>query len=629
MKIKSILFLSLSLVFLSDSLLAQNPSFLNRSLDWKETIVYQSIDAPDSETIRAIEENPYNHAMSIKMDVAPVNVPEQSYKTVETGSTFFYFGYEVKSASALAIRMRDIALPRGASLYFINPKSNEFIGPYSSDDLNSSGALFSGFLKGDRILMELVCPNEAMNDLSMSIIALDYGFNEGIITEGSALLGFGDALDCEVNVNCPENVIWQNTRKSVCRITVVTDQGAYWCSGTLVNNTNEDKHPYILTAKHCYFNDIPEYDLWRFDFAYESDACSNPDVAPAFNSIFGASFVSERQESDFLLLELSSMVPDAFDVVYAGWNREGVVADTSALIGHPVGDIKKISIDYDVAEIFTDDLDFSIFVIPADHLYELEFDLGIFEPGSSGGPMLDQSSRVVGQLTGGFADDCNSLITYYGRFSRSWADGAVPSARLSDWLDPTGQNPLFLDELDPGQGVLEISGQIDYNGQPVVGVDVMISGEIIETISSDISGNYLFTDLLDAGDYSISFSKNNLLLNGVTTLDAVFIQKHILGINPIVDPYKLIAGDLNASGSVSTLDIVHLQKAILGLSDSFPNNESWRFVPADFIFTDPANPFLDDWPEIFEYTNLNTSQTGQDVKAIKIGDMNGNANPAL
>ncbi len=79
-------------------------------------------------------------------------------------------------------------------------------------------------------------------------------------------------------------------------------------------------------------------------------------------------------------------------------------------------------------------------------------------------------------------------------------------------------------------------------------------------------------------------------LNGVTTQDLILIQRHILGLEPLVT-YNLLAADINKSGSITSLDVVELHKLIVGIYQEFPNNTSWRFVDSSFVFPDPSNPF--------------------------------------
>ena len=113
--------------------------------------------------------------------------------------------------------------------------------------------------------------------------------------------------------------------------------------------------------------------------------------------------------------------------------------------------------------------------------------------------------------------------------------------------------------------------------------------------------------------------------NGITTFDMVFIQRHILGIFPLGSPYKMIAADINRSGSITTFDLVFLKRLILQQTTEFTTNTSWRFVDASFEFTDPTNPFLDDFPEFIVLNPVAGEEYDFDFIAIKIGDVNGSA----
>jgi hypothetical protein len=119
--------------------------------------------------------------------------------------------------------------------------------------------------------------------------------------------------------------------------------------------------------------------------------------------------------------------------------------------------------------------------------------------------------------------------------------------------------------------------------------------------------------------------KNNGLLNGVSTFDLVILSNHILGNLTLDSPYKLIAADVNNSGSISTFDIVALRKAILHMTDSFPNNTSWRFIRADYDFPNPNNPFAEPLPESVWLDDMGHDMPAQNFVAVKIGDLNGNA----
>lgn len=167
------------------------------------------------------------------------------------------------------------------------------------------------------------------------------------------------------------------------------------------------------------------------------------------------------------------------------------------------------------------------------------------------------------------------------------------------------------------------------NGDPLAQKLVGLSGGISMAVTSDVDGTFDFPNLPLGQDYTLTPSYNTKPLNGVTTYDIVLVRRHILGIDYLDSPYKLIAADVNRSGSVTTFDLVDMQKLILNITTAFPNNNpSWRFVPASHVFANPANPFAQPIPESLTLENVAFSQFDVDFVGIKVGDVNDTANPA-
>jgi len=146
---------------------------------------------------------------------------------------------------------------------------------------------------------------------------------------------------------------------------------------------------------------------------------------------------------------------------------------------------------------------------------------------------------------------------------------------------------------------------------------------ISETTPSDDKGHYKFSIPLPAPlSLTVTPMKNDDPLNGVSTYDLVLISKHILGLEPLSGPYKMIAADANKSGSITTFDIVELRKLILGIYTELPGNTSWRFIDKNYTFPDPFNPFKSAFPEGKALNEpLTTVWTGNFV-SIKVGDVN-------
>lgn len=139
------------------------------------------------------------------------------------------------------------------------------------------------------------------------------------------------------------------------------------------------------------------------------------------------------------------------------------------------------------------------------------------------------------------------------------------------------------------------------------------------------NGNYGFDNLPMHGDYTIVPAKNQAYSNGISTYDLVLISQHILGIEALNNPYELIAADANNSQSISTFDIILLRQLVLYVTDEIPNNSSWRFVDASYVFPNPSNPWQSEFPEYIHYDDLSRDHLTSNFIAIKIGDINGSA----
>ena len=155
-----------------------------------------------------------------------------------------------------------------------------------------------------------------------------------------------------------------------------------------------------------------------------------------------------------------------------------------------------------------------------------------------------------------------------------------------------------------------------------VEIENIVSNEVLR-IMSDNEGSYEFEKVRFFGDYTVSPLKNNDIQNGISTIDMVLIQRHILGLQKLDSPFKLIAADVNNSKSVTTADLIALRRVVLGIDQTFPNNTSWRFVPAGHEFENPEYPYGFDQQWWIE--QLLMDKEDLDFIAVKVGDVNNSA----
>ena len=542
----------------------------------------------------------------------------------------------VRSAGAIGLTLifDRFYLPEGARFFAFTPEKNRVLGAYTTQSCLPSGKFLIGILPGETVVMECVFPAGSTPDIHLNRV--DASYDRAAM---GAEFDFGQSLSCNVNVNCPAGTNWQLEKKGIARILMVFQGGEAWCSGTLVANTSGSYEPYFLTAHHCQLLlSNPQFDLWRFDFDYETAGCTNPATEPAAKSVLGCTRTAFRAETDFMLLKLNP-IPTSWEVYFNGWDRDNTPTTISAgsvMIHHPKGDIKKISVEDQAANVHPNTLNWGgIFGIsPANSHWRTVPDVGIQEPGSSGSPLFDPGKRIRGQLHGGSANPNNLCImtgVYYGRFNQSWDQGSSSSARLKEWLDPGNTGAITQNGyLRPAVAGFDLGGKVKTHwGINMSGVKVELTSAngVALTATTDTDGNFLFDNLPAGGPYSLSAFRDTNDLNGVTTYDLVLASKHILGIEALDSPWKIIAADSNNSKSLTTSDVVETRKVILGVSTNFPSNTSWRFFPENTTFANPTNPFTGTFPLQTMSINLQADTLNVNFLGVKIGDTNNTADP--
>jgi len=173
-----------------------------------------------------------------------------------------------------------------------------------------------------------------------------------------------------------------------------------------------------------------------------------------------------------------------------------------------------------------------------------------------------------------------------------------------------------------------IGGRIfTEDGAGMEDVPVQISGGLEEMGYTTADGSYLFDDLSSQETYTVRPMPNEDYSEGLSTFDLVLIRKHILGIDPLNSPYKMLAADVNNSKSISAFDMVVIRQIVLGTRTDFPENTSWRYIDASYDFPDPRNPFLEIVPEFRDYKQLLINDLSRDFIGFKVGDVNNSASP--
>lgn len=385
-------------------------------------------------------------------------------------------------------------LPRGAELAILSTELQQIAGPYTDADELPHGQLWTPVLQGERAMVVLKVPAAAREQVQLTLFRVAQGYR-GMGKSGAVC----KSGSCNTDVAClaPDDP-WNLPRRSVGAI---TRGGVDTCTGSLLNNTNNDRRMLFSTATHCGTNTDAAVATVLVYWKYENPTCRQPGSAasgipipkPTTTSA-GVRFLAgtnnpfagtapANTRSDWALIELATPpAGNTFDLYWAGWDRRPPTTacapppandpfQTSgrcASIHHPSVDEKRIT--FVETPMVLDNITGAQGV----H-WRAEWDPtpailpgfptqtpgsappSVTEGGSSGSPLYSAERRVVGVLSGG-PSACGAtganLRDQYGGLFHAWEGVGTPTTRMRDALDPAGLNPLTWDGIGSGSYAL-------------------------------------------------------------------------------------------------------------------------------------------------------------------------------
>lgn len=364
----------------------------------------------------------------------------------------------IKSPRALnlSVNFDDYYLPSGSRLQLYNQDHTDITNTYTNSQNRIDGQLGTWFVEGDIIWVEYYQPPGTQGSPRLQINSVIHGYRMGRVNtliEGTR--GLNDSGECNYDVNCPIGSDFDTKKDLVKKTVALLNLGnGYLCSAALMNNTTNDKTPYLLTANHCLENSNPN--LWsiRFNWVSPVPVCGTGDESGDLQTNFtisGAELKANNSKSDFALVELFDPIPESWDVAFAGWDNSDNNPLYEVGIHHPNGDIMKICRDDSGAQK-VDANGTQVWLIGGGtHGTGNGWEIGTTESGSSGSPLFDENGRIIGQLYAGqsacVGQANNHDYDIYGRFGVSWNTGTTPETRLADWLDPINSGHTNVETL--------------------------------------------------------------------------------------------------------------------------------------------------------------------------------------
>ncbi|MDR1347102.1 MAG: trypsin-like peptidase domain-containing protein [Prevotellaceae bacterium] len=347
-----------------------------------------------------------------------------------------------KGAYSLNFIFEELYLSEGAGLYIFSVDGSMVYGPVIKEQNISGQNFLSDIIVGDEVILQLIEPTSSTERSFLRITKIIHGYKNmfaSLTDDDNITQSLGASASCNNDVACYS--AWANESNAVAM--VLLSNGTEWCTGSLLNNTNQNYKPYFLSAFHCIDSnndgtlsatEKTNSQNWAFRFNYKKSTCSGSTVT-SYITYNNANFRAAWVNTDFLLMELTG-TPVA-GLTFLGWDKTGNNPTSGTCIHHPKGDVMKISFDNHTITSNTSSITWqgSSFISPVNTHWVVGFDNGTAEGGSSGSPLFNQNKLVVGQLHGG-GNGCAPITKYYGQFHKSWTGGGTDDTGLSHWLDP-------------------------------------------------------------------------------------------------------------------------------------------------------------------------------------------------
>lgn len=406
--------------------------------------------------------------------------------------------YRVQAASAVHLNFgfSTYWLPEGAELRIEATDGAEKIRPFTAGDNESHRQLWTPPIAAQDVTLKLIAPADRYLQSELVLNRINQGYR-GFNFPGKVC----KSGNCNTDVAClASEDSWNRERRAVAAIGT---NGTRFCTGSLLNNTANNRRMLLATATHCNItagNAASVIAYWNF----ESLTCRRPGSSssgqvnigstndfltgsrflvstPAFNTSIGPA----GNKSDWTLIELDDPPNPGSNLFWAGWDRSGdtptcaatpIASSTTGLcasIHHPNGDEKRIT--FSEQNMQTADIgnarnvhwlvqwDSTPPVLP-NITGTGTLPPSVTEPGSSGSPLYNANHRLVGVLSGG-ASFCGAstsqLNDQYGKLSHAWDYQDTTTTRLRDFLDPISSNAMTLNGIDSGPGCAAITTNLN------------------------------------------------------------------------------------------------------------------------------------------------------------------------
>ena len=201
-----------------------------------------------------LQTKPYRIGVQIKANYGLDNAG--TWTELSNGDRIWRILFESKDALNLGLIFDKFYLPEGAKIYLYNDDRSDLLGAYTNTQNNEKEVLTTWFVKGDKMAMEYYEPLEVKNQGKLNISSVMHGYRlghtyqKGYLAETKIDEFLNTSGNCNHDVDCPIGADFESQKDLVKKgvgflLIPIGGTSVGVCSGTLINNTAEDKTPYF------------------------------------------------------------------------------------------------------------------------------------------------------------------------------------------------------------------------------------------------------------------------------------------------------------------------------------------------------------------------------------------------
>lgn len=360
--------------------------------------------------------------------------PVGKLRQMANGALSWAVAVRSDDAGAIRLHVEGLSLPPNAELY-VYSRGGEAYGPYTGSGPNGDGELWTTAVFGPEVILQLrfTGPVDATDLRKVSFQVAE----AGIITRNFAgrLWGTDPAASplprtkatwpcgnqaCLVDASCINVAAANPAKLAVAKMEWISGAFIYTCTGGLLSDTNPTQDNFFLTANHCLSGNKDAKNVsfyWQFDTLACNGTCPTNSGWPLVTT--GSTVSASNRKGDFTLLHLNSAPPAG--AVFLGWSSAPVANTNGA-------HLYRISNPQFGPQVYSQhDVDTSAVTCSGwprgERIYSRDI-TGAIDGGSSGSPVLNASSQVVGQLSGTCGFNASAVCDSGPGESNATVDGA-------------------------------------------------------------------------------------------------------------------------------------------------------------------------------------------------------------